>query len=284
MNLPNLHGKLFIVTGANIGLGLQTTKNLCAAGATVAMACRNQQKAQAAAAEIVAAQPDAKIEHVRLDLSDYTSVRAAAADILARFSHIDGLVNNAGLFFDKHSLNGAGHEMTIATNHLGPFLLTNLLLDRLKATPGARIVNVASEAHRMGKVKPDDLHADQGLVGWNVYGTSKLCNILFTQALATRLAGSGVTVTCCHPGFVASNFGETNKTLMDRIVGWSKVFAISPQKGAQTQTWLAASPDVAGKSGGYYANCKEKKPSKAGRDAALAEQLWAVSVGQVGLG
>lgn len=283
VSLPDLGGKTYVITGANIGLGQQTALNLTRAGATVVMACRNQDKARAAEAAIRAEVPAARLEHVRIDLADYASVRAAAADVLARFDRIDALVNNAGLFFDAHKRNAAGHEMTLATNHLGGFLLTGLLLDRLKATPGARVVTVSSDAHRLGRVDFGDLHGDAGWGGWRAYGTSKLANIWFTRALARRLEGTGVTANCCHPGFVASNFGETNASLMDHMVRISKVFAITTEQGARTQTWLAASPDVAGQSGGYYYKCRIARPNRHARDDAGAERLWQLSQQMVGL-
>ncbi len=283
MQLPDLQGKVYIVTGANAGLGFETTRYLAAANATVVMACRTPGKAQAAADQLRKELPHARLEQVQIDLADYASVRRAAAEILQRFKKIDCLVNNAGLFFDTRKLNDAGHEMTIATNHLGPFLLTNLLLPRLRATPGARVVSVSSEAHRMGKLRLDDLHGEKSWGAWQSYGTSKLANIVFTRELARRLEGSGVTATCCHPGFVASNFGETNGTLWDRLIGISKIFAISPPKGALTQTWLAASPEVAGQTGGYYASRKLRTPTVQGRDDAVARELWSLSEKLVGL-
>lgn len=282
-SLPDLTGKTYVITGANIGLGQQTAVNLTRAGAAVVMACRNQDKARAAEAAIRALVPTARLEHVRIDLADYASVRDAAADILKRFDKIDGLVNNAGLFFDAFKVNGAGHEMTLATNHLGGFLLTNLLLDRLKASPGARVVTVSSDAHRLGKVDFDDLHGDAGWGGWRAYGTSKLANIYFTRALARRLEGSGVTANCCHPGFVASNFGETNASFMDQVVRLSKVFAITTEQGARTQSWLAGSAEAAGQSGGYFYKCRIAKPNSLARDDAAAERLWTLSEKLVGL-
>lgn len=283
MQLPDLLGKVYVVTGANAGLGLETTRNLAAANATVVMACRSPAKAQAAAAQLRKDLPQARLEQVQIDLADYASVRRAADEILQRFAQIHGLVNNAGLFFDTRKFNDAGHEMTLATNHLGHFLLTNLLLERLKATPGARIVSVSSDAHRLGKLRLDDLHGEKSWGAWPAYAMSKLANIVFTRELARRLDGSGVSATCCHPGFVASNFGETNGTLWDRLIAWSKVFAISPQKGALTQTWLAASPEVAGQSGGYYAKCKPRAPIAQGRDDALAGEFWQRSAKLTGL-
>lgn len=283
MQLPDLTGKTYVVTGANAGLGFETTRNLAAANATVVMACRNSAKAQAAADQLRQALPAARLEHLQIDLSDYASVRRAAAELLTRLPRIDGLINNAGLFFDQRKLNAAGHEMTLATNHLGPFLLTELLRPRLLATPGARIVAVSSDAHRIGKLRLDDLHGERSWSAWPAYATSKLANIVHTRALARQLEGSGVTATCCHPGFVASNFGETNGTLWDRMVGMSKVFAISPVKGAVTQTWLAASAEVAGQSGGYYAKCKPRTPTAQGRDDALAAEFFERSRALVGL-
>lgn len=283
MQLPDLVGKIYVVTGANAGLGLETTRILAAANATVVMACRSPGKAQAAADNLRQELPQARLEHVQIDLADYASVRRAAGEILQRFKQIDCLVNNAGLFFDARKLNDAGHEMTIATNHLGPFLLTSLLLERLRETPGARVVSVASDAHRMGKLRLDDLHGERSWGAWQSYAMSKLANIAFTRELARRLDGSGVTATCCHPGFVASNFGETNGTLWDRLIGLSKVFAISPAKGALTQTWLAASPEVAGQTGGYYAKRKRRSPNAQGRDDALAGEFWALSERLTGL-
>jgi NAD(P)-dependent dehydrogenase (short-subunit alcohol dehydrogenase family) len=185
-------------------------------------------------------------------------------------------VNNAGAAFTTRQLSADGLEMTFATNHMAYFIVTMTLLDRLKATNGARVVSTASDAHKSGKLDFDDLTMKRRYSTFRAYGTSKLCNILFTRELARRLVGTGVTANCLHPGFVRTRIGDNNRSLawIGRIV---KLFGLPPEKGAETIVYLSSSPEVAGTSGGYFYKCKPLSPSQAAQNDADARHLWEVS-------
>ena len=274
-----------LVTGANSGIGLETARGLARAGFQVMLLCRDEGRARAAKADIDASVPGAMTEIVLADLGEQASVRAAAASLLGRLDRLDVLVNNAGLTVRgrAHQESADGHELMLAVNHLGPFLLTNLLLPLLERTAPSRIVNVASDAHRWGKLRLDDLEATRGygFLSFPRYGETKLMNLLFTAELARRLEGTGVTVNALHPGTVATNIGNPPR-LLKRITG---VFFKSPEQGAATSLYLATSPEVAGVSGGYFADSKphDDKRSQQARDAALAAALWDRSAELVGL-
>jgi NAD(P)-dependent dehydrogenase (short-subunit alcohol dehydrogenase family) len=224
------------------------------------------------------------VEFVKLDLSSLGSIREAA-EKLRKLGPIDVLINNAGAIFDRHALTGDGLERTFALNHMGYFLLTNLLLDRLKEAPAGRIVSVASEAHRGATLDFADLTGRNGARGWQAYRRSKLANILFTMELARRLAGTSVTANCLHPGFVASRFGDAGNGLAMRFfIGLGKrLIAVTPKEGAKTIVFLAASPEVATVSGRYYAKRRAVEPSAAARDGAAARRLWDESAGIAGI-
>src|SRR3954471_8729802 len=204
--------KTMIITGANSGIGLETAVGLARGGAHVVMACRNPDKGATARDEVVRRSGNERVELMALDLASFASIRGFAKEALDRFEHIDVLLNNAGAVSRKRVETADGFEQTFGVNHLGHFLLTSLLRDRIVATPGARIVVVASDAHRFPPtgLNFDDLESKRhySLLGYGPYGKSKLANILFTRELARRLAGTGVTANCVHPGFVASNFGR----------------------------------------------------------------------------
>jgi NAD(P)-dependent dehydrogenase (short-subunit alcohol dehydrogenase family) len=198
---------------------------------------------------------------------------------------LDVLVNNAGLMLDRRSTTQDGYETTFQVNHLGPFLLTNLFLDLLRASAPARVVNVASTAHRGGKLNFDDLQSERSYAGMRVYATTKLCNILFTKELARRLQGTGVTANALHPGTVRTGFGMDGDTKGLWRIGMLIVrpFILTPAGGARTSIYLASSPDVEGKSGGYYARSRPSKPTRAAQDDETARRLWEVSAQLVGL-
>jgi NAD(P)-dependent dehydrogenase (short-subunit alcohol dehydrogenase family) len=271
-------GKRVIVTGATNGIGLAAACELARRKARLSIVARDQTRADAAVARIKAAGgPGTEVEVLDADLSSQTSIRKLAAAILAGHPRIDVLINNAGAVNSRRQLTEDGLELTWAVNHLAPFLLTTLLLDRIRASAPARIVTTSSGAHHGARIPFDDINALRGYRSFARYGQSKLANILFTTELARRLEGSGVTATCFHPGFVASGFNRNNGRFMAFGMTLARPFARSPEKGADTLVWLADSPDVSDGSGGYFANRKRKQPSPAARDTAAAQRLWELS-------
>jgi NAD(P)-dependent dehydrogenase (short-subunit alcohol dehydrogenase family) len=277
-----MSGKTVVVTGGNSGIGFETAVALGQMGARVLITARDASRGETARA-LIAEQVGASgsVELVVFDLGDLLSVRAGAAEILERCPILDVLVNNAGLVLTERSETVDGYESTFAINHLGPFLLTTLLLDRLLETPTARIVNVASTAHvQARKGMPfDDLQSKSSYKGMRVYGASKLANILFTLELARRLDGHGVTANSLHPGTVRTGYGADGDAKRWLAIGLkiARPFFLSPQKGARTSVYLSSSPAVATISGKYFVKCKVKKPRKQGQDAAGARRLWDVS-------
>ena len=279
--VPTMDGKTVIITGGNSGIGRAAAVALARAGARVVITARSEQRGSAAVDDIRAASGSSAVELSVFDLADLSSVRAGAADLLVRCPRIDVLLNNAGLILSERTLSADGYEATFAINHLGPFLLTDLLRQRLVDSAPARIVNVASTAHnfaRRGMVF-DDLMAERSYKQMEVYGRSKLANILFTTELARRLDGTGVTANSLHPGSVATGYardGDTNGFLAWGVKVYAP-FSLTPEQGARTSVYLCSSPDVEGVTGRYFAKCKEKVPSAAARDAAAAARLWEVS-------
>jgi len=281
--VASMAGKTVIITGGNSGIGKAAAIALATAGARVVITARNEQRGQDAVADIAAASGSTQVELALFDLADLSSVRSGAADLLERCPRIDVLLNNAGLILSERQVSTDGFEATFAINHLGPFLLTDLLRDRLVASAPSRIVNVASTAHnfaRRGMVF-DDLMAERSYKPMEVYGRSKLANILFTAELAKRLEGTGVTANSLHPGSVNTGYARDGDTT--GFMAWGvKVYAylpisLTPEKGARTSVYLCSSPEVEGVSGRYFAKCKEKTPSTKARDATAAARLWQVS-------
>ena len=211
------------------------------------------------------------------DLSSQASVRRLAAEVLARYPRLDVLVNNAGAVYGGRQLTTDGIELTWAVNHLAPFLLTTLLLDRLKESAPARIITTASEAHQRAHIPFSDLNAERSYRSFGRYGETKLANILFTAELARRLEGTGVTANCFHPGLVATGFNRSNGLLMDLGMMILKPVSRSPQKGADTLVWLATSPDVANMSGAYFFDRQQRPPSAKAQDTEIARRLWEIS-------
>jgi NAD(P)-dependent dehydrogenase (short-subunit alcohol dehydrogenase family) len=280
-----MHGKTCVITGATSGIGREAALQLSQKGASLVLVGRNAQRADAAVRWLRQRVPDADVAVRIADLSRLDEVRRLAGDLTRTVGRIDVLVNNAGAMFDRHALTPDGFERTFALNHLAYFVLTNLLLDKLKEAVPARIVSVASTAHRGATLDFADL-AGRGAAakGWLAYRRSKLANILFTAELARRLAGSGVTANCLHPGFVASRFGDENGSVFRIALGIAKrLAAITPEEGAKTITYLASAPDVAGTTGRYFADCREVRPSAAATDAAAARRLWDESARLAGL-
>jgi retinol dehydrogenase 12 len=265
-----------VITGASSGIGRAAAIELASQGATVVPVGRDP-KRTASIARKVGAEP------VQADFSSLDEVRALADLLLERHERIDVLVNNAGLVSGRRTLTADGIELTMAVNHFAPFLLTNLLLDRLEESAPARVVTTASDAHRGGLLDTSDLNGDRRWSAWSAYGTSKLANVLFTRALARRLEGTGIVANCLHPGVIRTSLGR-GAPLPIRI-GWraASVFFGSPRKGAATLVYLASSPEAASASGGYFSNSRLATPSAQAQDDGLGEELWEASERLVGL-
>jgi retinol dehydrogenase 12 len=276
--------RVAVVTGASSGIGKETAKALAAQGWRVIAIGRDPGRTAAAEAELHAAASGAPATMIRADLALMAQAARAAAEIEGLTDRIDVLVNNAGGVFAKRQVSKDGYEMTFAVNHLAPFLLTQLLLGTVKSAAPSRIVNTSSAAHKGARIPFDDLQATGKYSAMGAYGTSKLANILFTRALAKRLQGTTVTATCFHPGFVRTSFGRgfDANPIAKHLFRWVSRFARTPEKGAETLVYLAASPEVDGASGGYYFDCKLTTTSAAAQDDAAAERLWQVSEQLVG--
>jgi NAD(P)-dependent dehydrogenase (short-subunit alcohol dehydrogenase family) len=286
MESAGVNGKQVLITGATNGIGLAAAEALAARGARLAIVARSETRARDAVARITkAGGSGAKVDVLLADLSSQASVRRLAADVLDRYAHLDVLVNNAGAMFGTRQVTEDGIEATWAVNHLAPFLLTTLLLDRLKESAPARIVTTASDAHKGAHIPFDDLEARHSYRarGFGRYGESKLANILFTAELARRLAGTEVTANCFHPGLVASGFNRNNGRLFSAAMTVLKPFSRSPEKGADTLVWLVESPEVAGESGGYFVDRRPVTPSAEDCDMETAQRLWQVSEDQTRL-
>ncbi|HCR49486.1 MAG TPA: SDR family oxidoreductase [Rhodothermales bacterium] len=284
-----MKGKTILVTGASAGIGAESVKQLAAMGAQLVLVGRNEAKCQKVASDVKRTTGNDAVHVLVADLSSMAAVRQLATTYKSRFDRLDVLLNNAGAMFLKYEESPDGIEQTLALNHLNYFLLTHELLDILTQTQGARVVNVASDAHRPGKIDLSDLQMRQTYSGWGQYCNSKLMNIMFTYAAARRLGGKGITINCLHPGFVASDFGDNNASgaIGKLFVGaWrfaKKLSAISVEKGAATQVYLASSPEVAGISGHYFSNRKAVKSSALSYDNVLGEALWSQTEALVGV-
>jgi NAD(P)-dependent dehydrogenase (short-subunit alcohol dehydrogenase family) len=278
-----MKGRVCLVTGATSGIGKATARAVAGMGATVAVVGRNPAKTQAVVDEIRQATGNPDLDLFTADLSVQQQVRVLAESILARYPRIHVLINNAGAVNRTRRLSADGIEMTFAVNHLAYFLLTNLLLDRLKANAPARIINVTSDAHKGAKIPFDDLQSERRYRGFRVYGQSKLANILFTYELARRLEGSGVTVNCLHPGVIATGFGHNDGGLLSLGLRLVRPFLKKPEQGAGTSIYLASSPEVEGMSGQYFVDKKPIKSSSASYDEAAARRLWDISAQMTGL-
>ena len=274
--------KLGIVTGASSGIGTETAIGLARQGFHVVMVGRNPQTSDAARKRVWDAVPEAKIDLLLCDFASLQAVRGLAGTILNHYDRIDVLVNNAGLFAMKRTETKDGFETTFGVNHLAPFLLTNLLLDRLKASGSARIVTVASIAHSRAHLDFTDLQSMRKYNWLKAYSRSKLANILFTRELAKRLASTSVTANCLHPGLVATSIGRGG-FLPNLFMKLGRPFLISPAKGAETSIYLATSPEVESVSGRYFDKSAEAEPSEAARSDADAARLWDVSARMTGL-
>ncbi len=274
--------KRVLITGATRGIGLAGAQALARRGARLVIVARDDARA-AEAVRSIEGEGGSTVDVLHADLSSQASVRALATEALGRYPRIDVLINNAGAIFATRELSVDGIERTWALNHLAPFLLTNLLLDRIEASAPARIITTSSDAHK-GKLVPfDDLNADHSYKGrgFTRYGETKLANIMFTRELARRLEGTGVTAYCFHPGLVATGFNRNNGAVMSAAMVIIAPFSRSPRKAAQTLVWLADSPDVSKQSGGYYEDRALAVSSRQAQDPTLARRLWEVSEAQV---
>lgn len=280
-----MHGRVVVVTGANSGIGLETSRALAALGARVVMMARDERKGRAAVEDVRRTTGSDAVELALVDLARMDSVRAAAAELLARYPQIHVLVNNAGLVLARREVTVDGFEAMFAINHLGPFLLTALLLERLKASAPARIVNVSSAVHRYASMPWDDLMAERGFFSAKQYCRTKLANVLHVAELARRFDGTGITANALHPGPVGSGFarGGDMGALGDAAMAIGRMFLLTPAQGARTSVYLASSSDVEGVSGRYFVKLKAREPSRAARDAEAARRLWDVSCAWLGL-
>jgi NAD(P)-dependent dehydrogenase (short-subunit alcohol dehydrogenase family) len=273
----SIKGKTILVTGGTNGLGLVTARELARMGAQVTILSRNAEKCASVAAALKA-ETGNPVEFIAADLSTLAGIMQAAAAFKQRHTHLHVLVNNAGAVFARRLVTSDGYEMTFALNHLNYFLLTNLLLDVLKASAPARIVCVSSHAHDGATINFDNLQGEKHFAAMQAYGQSKLANVLFTYELARRLEGTGVTANALHPGFIATGFARNNGAFYNfgmKVIG---LFIRKPEQGAQTSIYLACSPEVEGVSGKYFVDCKAVDSSPLSHDQALAEKLWQVSL------
>jgi NAD(P)-dependent dehydrogenase (short-subunit alcohol dehydrogenase family) len=281
---PLMQGKVCMVTGATSGIGKATALGLARIGATVVMVSRDRARGEAAQSEIKTKSGNNAVDLLIADLSSQQSIRQLAENFKRNYTQLHVLINNAGVFMLTRRETVDGLEMTFAVDYLAPFLLTNLLLDVLKASAPARIVNVSSESHEAGYIKMDDLQAKKGYRPMRVYGQAKLALVLFTYELARRLQGTGVTANCLHPGFVATNFAQRDLWPIARTAAKLVFFfGISPEEGAKTPIYLASSPDVEGVTGKYFVKSIPKRSTPISYDESLQQQLWEESAKLVNL-
>ncbi len=276
--MSRMDGKQCLITGGTNGIGLIAARELAKQGASVVIVGRNPEKTVQTVESLRQVTGNPNISSLIGDMSSMADVRRVAREYAASHSRLDLLLNNAGAFFGKRLVTKDGYEMTFALNHLGYYTLTRDLMDLLKRSAPARVVNVSSELQSMGRVDFDDLMGEKRFSGHQAYNQSKLANILFTFELARRLQGTGVTATCVHPGVVATNFGKENPNgLMSFLLALAGPFMLTPEKGADTLIWLASSPEVEGVTGKYFARRKERRVNRQALDAAACARLWEVS-------
>ena len=282
-----MKGKAVIVTGANAGIGKAAALKLAELGAHVVMVTRDAARGQAAQQEIITTSGNTRVDRLLADLSSQQSIRQLAASIHQGYERIDVLLNNAGGVFGERRLTVDGLEQTFALNHLGYFLLTHLLMDMLKHSAPARIINVSSRAHMGGHINFDDLQNEKNYRSFAAYSQSKLANVLFTYELARQLVGTNVTANCLHPGFVNTRFGRDGDLsgLLGHLLGIiSPLIARTPERGADTAVYLASAPDLEHVTGKYYDTRKDTHSSAESYDQEVAKRLWAVSEQLVALG
>ncbi len=276
--------KTVLITGGTGGIGRAAAIGLASAGARVGITGRDRERADRAARAIAHGSGNPDIDVFAADLSSQSEVRRMAAEVLDAYPRLDVLINNVGGFWARRHVTADGLEHTFALNHLAPFLLTSLLLDRLIASAPSRIVTVSSGAHALGAIDFEDLMGERKYSGQGAYNQSKLANVMFTYELARRLAGTGVTATVLHPGVTSTAFGAE-----DPARGWGPLIAVmrrfmqSPSRGAETPIYLASSPQAEGVTGRYFAGRREKKSHPSSYDASAAARLWRVSADLVAM-
>jgi retinol dehydrogenase 14 len=277
-------GKVVLITGGTGGIGKATAIGLATIGARVGITGRDLARTEDAAAEIRAASENPAVDAFTADMSSQAEVRQLAVAVLDAYARLDVLINNVGGFWAHRHPTADGLEHTFALNHLAPFLLTNLLLDRLKASAPARVVTVSSGEQARGRIEFDDLQGARDYSAQRAYSQSKLANVMFTNELASRLEGSGVTANSLHPGVVRTNFGAEDQAGFFAVMGGVvRPFLKTPAQGAHTSIYLASSPDVAGVSGKFFANRKPKTANKVAYDTDMTARLWQISADLTGM-
>lgn len=269
-----MRGKTVVITGSTSGIGKVASEKLAAMGARMVLVARDKGRGEAALASLRELAPDVNHTIHYADLSRLAEMKRVAAAIAQAEPRIDVLINNAGALFGSRQETEDGMELTFATNHMAYFVMTHGLRERLLASAPARVVNVSSDAHKGKKLDFNDLQSARGYSGFQVYGRSKLCNILFTRELGRRWNGSGVTANCLHPGFVDTRFGDQSGGMLSLGVRLAKNFAISPEKGAATIVYLASSNEPANANGLYFYKCKPATPTREAQDDESARKLW----------
>jgi NAD(P)-dependent dehydrogenase (short-subunit alcohol dehydrogenase family) len=275
--MNDISEKICLVTGGTSGIGAAAALQLARLGSTVIITGRNAGKCAHQVEKIKHSVPGARIDFLQADLSSLMQVRQLTKDFAERYSRLDVLINNAGAIFANRMVSVDGLEMTFALNYMSCFLLTNLLLDRLKASRSARIMMVSSAAHKYGKINFEDLQSEHDYNRMQAYAQSKLANIYFTYALARRLEGTSLTANALHPGSVATNLGSNNSWLKTKLRNLLKPGMMSPEEGAKTIVYLAASPDVEGITGQYFYDCRAIRSSEESYNKETAEKLWMLS-------
>jgi len=281
--MSDMRGKVIVITGATSGIGWVAAERLARMGGRIVFVARDRARGESTLARLHESGPAAAHSVHYGDLLMIGEMKRVAAEIAAAEPRIDVLINNAGALFSSRQLTADGLEKTFALNHMSYFVVTLGLAERLRATPGARVVNTSSDAHRGKQLDFDDLQSAKDYRGFPVYGRSKLCNVLFTRELAKRWNGSGVTANALHPGFVATRFGDQSGGMFQRMIGFAKLFAISPEKGAETIVYLASSDEVAKQSGAYFYQCRAVHPTRAAQNEESARRLWEESARLAGM-
>jgi NAD(P)-dependent dehydrogenase (short-subunit alcohol dehydrogenase family) len=271
-----MQGKTVVITGGTSGIGQVAVEKLAAMGARIVLVARSQSRGEAALSRLRDVAPGVKHSIHYGDLSRLAELTRVTKEIAATEPRIDVLINNAGAMFGQRQVTADGLEFTFATNHLSYFVLTDGLRERLIASAPSRVINTSSHAHYRGTIDFDNLQYQHDYKAFPAYSRSKLCNVLFTRVLARRLDGTGVIANSLHPGFVKTRFGDQSGGAMSRVIGLMKIFAISPEKGAETIVYLASSTsnEATKSSGLYFYKCKAVEPSKLAQDDAVAERLW----------
>ncbi len=278
-----MSGKVCLVTGGTSGIGYVTARELAKVEANVVITARSEEKGKRSVEKLRAESGKSNINALIADFSFQSQVRKLVEEFKRQYDRLDVLINNAGAIYFRRTLTQDGIEMTFAANQLAPFLLTNLLLERLVSSAPARVVNVASNAHEGHVINFDDLEGERNYSFMNAYGQSKLANVMFTYELDRRLAGSEVTVNAVHPGYVGTNMGGNNGWLVRLFLPINRLWAIDVDQGAETVIYLASSPEVDGVSGKYYYQNKAVPSSPYSHDENAAKRLWEVSVEMTGL-